>query len=293
MFLHMNCGVESDWAGEKALTAAWARVRSNGGRAGADGVSVDAFCRTEADGISGLCRDLRSGRYRPFRPFTVRKTKANGSVRHLKIPTVRDRIAQTACATALMAIFEPRFGPSSFAYRPGLSVEHAAARIARLRLQGWTFGFRADIRSFFDEIPHRFLMHLIEGELPCSGTGAVIRLWLKRYSRYGRGVGQGSPISPCLSNIYLMNFDRHVDRGRFRIVRFADDFLVLARCKRDICGVEWVIRENLRDIGLRLNTEKSDIVTFEAGFSFLGMQFMGDHISRSGSKPDAVRAKVV
>lgn len=274
----MVIGVTSDWASETSLRKAWHRVRRNNGRAGADGVSLAELQHDLRNNLRRLSADLQNASYKPVRTFNIRKTKQDGSIRWIRIPSVRDRIAQSACAATISDIFDPRMGETSFAFRPNKSVEKAAGRIAQLRLQGWQFGLRTDIRRFFDEIPVNVLMEQIAPSLPCKGTEAVIRFWIRGSARYGRGIGQGSPLSPVLANTYLIPFDRSLNRGKLRIIRYSDDILVLCKQASSIETARWRLHEELRHLGLRGNADKTEAVSFETGFEFLGLRFVKDQI---------------
>ena len=276
----MSIEVTSDWANRPSLEEAWRRVRRNNGRAGADGVSISDFQMRLAINLKVLENELISGTYQPARNFTIRKNKPDGTARWIRIPSVRDRVAQTACANEFCRIFDPKMGETSFAFRPNKSVEHAAGRIAKMRLQGWRYGIRTDIQRFFDEIPIRVLLDQIGAALPCKGTEAVIRLWFRGFAHYGRGIGQGSPLSPVLANIYLIPFDRSLNQGRLRIIRYSDDILALCKRTQDIDLARHRITQNLRELGLRANTGKTAAVCFETGFNFLGLTFRQDRIFR-------------
>lgn len=266
------------------LETAWARVHANAGCAGADGVSVEAFARQAPSSLLALHRHLREGTYRPrsLRLFEI--PKADGSLRRLAVPAVVDRVAQTAFAQALMPVIDPSLEDVSFAYRPGRSVQQAVALIRRCREQGFHWVLEGDIERYFDRIAHEPLTIKLEEALAgCAGADLVvdlIALWLEAgalsLDSPGVGIPQGSPLSPLLSNLYLDAVDDHFVKlhAKLRLIRFADDFVVLARDEAKAAQALERMRELLAEHGLGLNPDKTRIVSFDKGFRFLGHLFV-------------------
>lgn len=270
------------WTAGDALTTAWARVRANKGMAGGDRVRiVDFEARADAE-ITRLSNDLTQGRYRPRRLFRIRKPKPSGGWRVIAIPSVRDRVAQTSCAMHLGRALEPTMSPASFAYRPGRSAEAAAGRLLTLRLQGWRWAFDADIATYFDTIPHWPLLEALQHSTSCDSTTQTIGTWLAHFTRRGIGIPQGSPVSPVLANLYLTPFDRIFNRGQCRLIRYADDFLVLARSKQSVERVRVRVEAELDRLGLAVNPAKSAIRRAD-DLAFLGIGFRGQAIQREAS----------
>jgi CRISPR-associated protein Cas1 len=282
------------------LERAWAKVRANGGCAGTDGVTIEHFARQASQRLLGLHRRLRDGAYRPksLRLFEV--PKDDGGVRRLAVPAVLDRIAQTAVAFVLMPLIEPDLEEVSFAYRPGRSVQQAVEAIRRCREQGFGWVVEGDIERYFDRIPHDALLERLRAMLG-ETAGAellvdLVALWLEAggldLDSPGIGIAQGSPLSPLLSNLYLDVIDqRFVERGAaMRLVRFADDFVILT--KREALAAEALeaMRTLLRAHGLGLNPDKTRIVTFERGFRFLGHLFVRSMVLKSVEGEDGQRA---
>jgi CRISP-associated protein Cas1 len=273
------------------LETAWARVKANAGCGGADGVTIERFEERLAQRLLGLHRALRDGTYEPHELRLLEVPKDEGEVRRLAVPTVRDRIAQTAVAQVLTPVLDPELEPASFAYRPGRSVQQAVALIARYRNEGFSHVVEGDIERYFDRVPYALLLHRLEetlAEWPGSGLLLdLVGLWLEAWGRDlgtpGIGLAQGSPLSPLLSNLYLDEVDEAFARdGRgLRLVRFGDDFVILAKAEARAGAALERMRELLRAQGLGLNPDKTGIVSFDQGFRFLGHLFVRSMVLKS------------
>lgn len=266
------------WANTKALRLAWKRVRRNKGSEGGDGQSLEQFGSRLDERLVSLAKALRTGTYGsgPLKRLSVKKK--TGGRRLLAIPCVRDRVAQAACASTLDKIFDPTMSDASFAYRRGRSVEHAAGLVLAYRLRGYRWAVDGDIASYFDNIDHRRLLAQLRRKVECQRTLAVIDLWLRSFSKDGIGVAQGSPLSPILANIYLTGVDREIDRKDARLVRYADDFLILCRSKVEAEIALVKVSSALSLLGLTLNPDKTQIVNIAKGVEFLGVVFRGTGI---------------
>lgn len=259
-----------------ALQVAWARIKRRGGHAaGGDGETVSDFA-PHADGrIKRLAAELAEDRYIPgsLRPVTIRKD--SGGTRTLQIPCVIDRIAQRAAASVLSAILEPHFEDSSYAYRPGRSVQQAVDRVAYLRRQGYTYVVDADIRAYFDSVPHALLLKKLAAHDVTPLLCRLVKTWLESFSATDFGLAQGSPISPVLANLYLDALDEQFgEKSAVRIVRFADDFVLLARSRLASRRALDKAAEVLAHHGLELHPDKTRLVAFEDAFTFLGKMFV-------------------
>jgi CRISP-associated protein Cas1 len=267
------------------LTEAWERVQENAGCAGADGVTVAKFGHGVQEQLSRLYGDLGSDRYTPMPLLKILVEKQAGSreTRLLLVPAVRDRIAQTAVARRLSRSFEEEFLECSFAYRPGRSVDRAIARIRKCHEMGYRFVVDADIHAFFDCVDHDLLLDRIREREADTGINAVIESWVRatvwdgeRLSPLKAGIPQGSPISPLLANLFLQDFDRHLEESGRKLVRYADDFLILAKTAEQAGAALHEAGELLDALKLELNVEKTRVVDFETGFRFLGALFQGE-----------------
>ena len=270
-----------DTISDDTLALAWARVRSNGGGAGSDKVSLEEFGRNGLSRIARLRDQVRDGRYNPEPLLRMALPRPGREPRLLAVPSVRDRILQTAAAMVLSPVLEPQFEDESFAYRPGRSVRDAVGRVAAIRDAGFQYVVDGDISAFFDNIPHEELIARLAELLPDDSLLALMRTWLATPVQtpggcvhMHKGVAQGSPLSPLLANLYLDGFDEAIaaDDGR-RLVRYADDFLILCH---DNETAELALEDAalwLANAQLEVNFDKTRIATFAQGISFLGVHF--------------------
>lgn len=270
-----------------ALGEAWLRTQRNGGGPGGDGESIADFAREADFRLARLAHELQAGIYRPgpLRRLQVPKRRGGG-MRTLSIPCVVDRIVQRAAASVLSAVLEPQFGDASFAYRPGRSVAQAVARVDALRRQGYRYVVDADIRAFFDNVPHAPLsVRLTAAGIEDRLTDLIV-LWLESFGSSGVGLAQGSPISPVLANLHLDALDEAFGpKGNVRLVRFADDFVLLTCSRPGAEGALVRAKEVLAEGGLDLNLQKTRIVPYEEALRFLGHLFVRGMVLQSEEEP--------
>ena len=223
------------------------------------------------------CReDVLTGRYRPqpMRQFTMEKP--SGGIRILSAQYLRDKLVQRA----LLIVLEPRaeqiFHPDSFAYRPGRSVAKALARVReRIRIgQNWLVD--ADIRSFFDSIPHKILLRVLKGFIRQGDTMRLIEQWLAQGAHHAsllrrrRGISQGAILSPLFCNLYLTRFDDSLSRANIPFVRYADDFLLFADSRSRAEKALAYAAAELEKLGLQIHPEKTRVVRAGPHVQFLG-----------------------
>lgn len=263
------------------LRAAYDRVLENHGRPGVDGVDVESYGQGLTEKLLALRIEVLGGHYRPSPLKRLWLPRPGKAPRPLAIPTVRDRVLQTAVAQTLTPLLEAEFEECSYAYRQGRSVRMAVERISALQRQGYRWVVEADIERFFDCIPHDRLLAELRDIARDEYLLLLIQHWLKapvqdrgRLYPVAIGVPQGSPISPLLANLYLDHLDEALlDRGH-ALVRYADDFIILAKNRDKAEAAVELSAQVLRDLELKLNPLKTRVVSFETGFKFLGWNFV-------------------
>jgi len=268
---------------KQTLKAAWHKVKDNAGTAGVDGQSVEQFEVRAEVYLEELERALRTGEYRPQPIRRVEIPKGGGKMRPLGIPVVKDRIVQTAVKLVTEPIFEREFEESSYGFRPGRGCKDALREVDELIKEGYTFVVDADFDSYFDSIPYEPLMGKVSERISDGAVLELIRAFLnqdiiqgmKRWTPVG-GTPQGAVISPLLANIYLHPLDRHMRERGYRMVRYADDFVVLCRTAEQAQAALGEVRAWVEQNGLRLNADKTHVGDCRQegqGFEFLGYRF--------------------
>jgi RNA-directed DNA polymerase len=259
------------------LLAAFKAVRSNRGAAGIDRVSIQMFEDNLDENLAALERDLKNG---SFRPFPLRRhflSKGDGKFRPLGIPAVRDRIAQEVVRRLLQPIFERLFHNASFGFRPGRNCHMALAFVLELHQQGHRVVLDCDIRAFFDELPHAVIMEAVAAQVADGNILGLIEKFLRAgvmengvFKPTTVGTPQGGVISPLLANIVLNHLDWELDKLGYRLVRYADDFVVVCQTKAQAEEAKAEVTRILNQLGLQLSPEKTRITTYGKGYSFLG-----------------------
>lgn len=256
------------------LRAGWDKVNRNAGGPGGDGVSLGEFSTGLDKRLRTLHATLLEGSYWPRPVRLVEVPKRRGGIRTLTIPAITDRVAQTAAALVLTPILDAEFEESSFGYRPGRSVAQAVRRVAALRREGYVWTVDGDIEAYFDSVPHDRMMAKLETVLDCPRTLDLIACWLEAHCPDDRGLPQGGPLSPLLANLYLDTVDERIAGKGVRLVRFADDFLLLCRSEAAAEGALERIADLLAAEGLSLDLDKTAIRRFEDATRFLGHLFV-------------------
>ena len=271
----------------ETLFAAYRLAKANDGAPGIDGVTFEAI---EADGLEGFLEQLREELLqRTYRPLRLRKVvipKAGGS-RQLSIPTIRDRVVQGALKLILEPIFEADFQPGSFGYRPKRKPQDAVQRVSDAIIRGKTYVIDLDLRAFFDTVRHDIVLEKVARRVDDGDVMRLLRLVMKATGK--RGVPQGGVISPLLSNLYLNEVDRMLERAKettrtgqwtaLEYTRFADDLVVLVDFHPRHIWLRKAVEQRLREVFAKLqvevNEDKTKRVDLRRGesFGFLGFRF--------------------
>lgn len=287
------------------LRAAWDKVAGAKGAAGVDGQSVARFAAGADVYLAELHEALKDGSYRPAPVKRVDIPKGDGRTRPLGIPTVKDRIVQTALKMAIEPIFEAEFREGSYGFRPGRGCKDALREVDRLLKEGFTHVVDADLKSYFDTIPHERLMALVRRKIGDGRVLALIESYLqqdvmKEMERWRptAGTPQGAVISPLLANIYLHPLDLLMEESGYRMVRYADDFVILCRTAAEATAALRRVEAWVEGNGLTLHPDKTrlgDCREPGQGFEFLGYRFEAGrrHVRKKSLKAlkDKVRAK--
>jgi RNA-directed DNA polymerase len=265
------------------LELAWAKVEANKGAAGVDGQSVERFAAKAEVYLTELSAALREGSYRPQAIRRVEIPKGDGRMRPLGIPTVKDRIVQQAVRLVIEPIFESGFCDGSYGFRPERGCHDALREVDRLLKEGYTHVVDADLRSYFDTIPHERLMARVEERVSDGRVLDLIRSWLQAdilhdLERWAptEGSPQGAVISPLLANVYLDPLDRLMAEHGYPMVRYADDFVIPARNHAEAEAALALVQAWVAANGLTLHPEKTRIANCRKkgnGFEFLGYRF--------------------
>lgn len=265
------------------LLAAWSKVQANGGASGVDGQSIERFAAKSDVYLSELSASLRTGRYRAQGVRRLEIPKGDRGTRPLGIPVVKDRIVQTAVKFVIEPIFEAGFSPVSYGFRPGRTCHDALRVVDDLLKEGFCYVVDADLERYFDTIPHELLMKQVEARISDGRVLDLLRGWLKADILEGMdrwtpemGTPQGAVISPLLANIYLHPLDELMADHGYRMVRYADDFVVLCASRAEAEAARRLIQDWITQSGLCLHPDKTHIGDCRRsgqGFEFLGYRF--------------------
>jgi len=267
-----------------ALKAAWQSVRANGGSAGSDHQSIKEFEKGLEANLAKLEEELRTGTYRPqgIRRVFIDKLGSRDK-RPLGIPTVRDRVVQAALRLTMEPIFEQEFLPGSYGFRPNRGCKDALREVEQLLKSGHIHIVDADIKAYFDSIPHELLMQEVRKHIADGRVLALLEAFLKadildgmdRWTPEG-GTPQGAVISPLLANLFLHPVDCAMAEAGYKMVRYADDFVLLCKSPDEAQAALAMVDKLIVERGLLLHPDKTKIVDLSqprAGFDFLGYHF--------------------
>jgi len=263
--------------------SAWQKVKSNRGAAGVDGQSILKFEKKLLQNIEYTREELRTDRYEP-KPVKRKWIPKPGSTkqRPLGIPTVKDRVVQTALRNVIEPIFEAKFSENSFGFRPGRGCKGALREVDRLLKTGYAWVVDADLKNYFDSIDHERLMDEVKKEISDGRILGLVEGYLKQHVLDGlkewepeKGTPQGAVISPLLANIFLHPVDVAMAEAGYRMIRYADDLVVLCLSLEEAEAALSMVRALAEGRGLALHSEKTRIIdaTKKGGFEFLGYHF--------------------
>lgn len=267
----------------RTLEAALAKVKANDGAAGVDHVSVDAYEQDKTRNLKALHESLKDGAYRPsaIRRCFIPKA-GSAELRPLGIPTVRDRVVQTALRDAVGPIFEREFADHSYGFRARRSAHQAIDRVERLLCEGLVWVADVDLKSYFDTIPHAPLMAKVRERVADGRVLGLIEAFLTQPVADGDrreiatvGVPQGAVVSPVLSNAYLNPLDHLMARAGYEMTRYADDFVIQCRSEEEARRALAEVARWCGEAGLTVHPTKTRIVqvSVKEGFDFLGYHF--------------------
>lgn len=265
---------------------AFKAVKRNRGACGIDKVSIEMFENQLDQNLLALMKELKSRIYQPYPLRRAYIPKGKKQRRPLGIPAVRDRVAQEVIRRLLDPIFERKFHHDSYGFRAKRSCHMAVYRVLQLCQAGYRYVLDADIKAFFDTIPHSLIMKAVAEEVADGNILGLIEKFLSsgvmedgKFIPTKRGTPQGGVISPLLANIVLNYLDWHLEDHGYRFVRYADDFIVLARSKTEAEKALNVVRYFLTTgLSLELNLDKTQITTYGKGFDFLGFSISSRYV---------------
>lgn len=271
----LECVVQKD-----NMLTAWKQVKANKGAPGIDGMSVEAFLEYARSHWDGIKASILDGTYKPDPVKRVEIPKDSGGTRNLGIPTVTDRLIQQAIAQRLTPVFDSHFSESSFGFRPQRSAQQAVKKVLKDIREGYSYAVDIDLEKFFDTVDHDVLMRRVSRRVGDKGMLRLIGKYLRagvvvdgRLNKTVRGVPQGGPLSPLLSNILLDDLDKELERRGLRFARYADDLIILVKSERAAHRVMAGISRYLEcKLKVRVNKDKSKVVRAEES-SFLGFTF--------------------
>ena len=267
---------------DRLMMQAFKAVKKNRGAAGIDKVSIEMFQQNLDVNLAALKRDLKTrGKFipKPLRRVWIPKDAKGTKFRPLGIPAVRDRVAQEVIRRLLEPIFEPLFHDCSFGFRPQRSCHSAINRVLSFHEEGDRVTLDADISGFFDNIPHKLIVRAVAEEVADGNILNLIEKFLAAgvmengvFKPTSIGTPQGGVISPLLANIVLNQLDWRLEKAGYRFVRYADDFVVACKNRKQAEAALDLVEEIMTDLGLALSPEKTKIASYGKGYEFLGFR---------------------
>jgi RNA-directed DNA polymerase len=284
---------------QPVMLEAFRNVKRNRGAAGIDKVSIKLYENNLLENLLALMRRLKDGSFKPLPLRRVHIPKGDGKTRPLGIPAVRDRVAQEVLRQLLSPLFERIFHNDSYGFRPARGCHMAVERVIELHRLGYTHVLDADIKGFFDNIPHAIIMAGVADEVADGNILRLVERFLKagvmeegQFRPTSVGTPQGGVISPLLANIALNGLDWRLHDAGFRHVRYADDFVVLCQTETQVKEAHDLVRHHLAQIGLSLSAEKTKQTRFREGFAFLGFVISSWSVTMRPKSVEKFKAKI-
>ncbi|MBI5075260.1 MAG: group II intron reverse transcriptase/maturase [Nitrospirae bacterium] len=281
------------------ILRAWKQVRANKGAPGIDGISIEEFPEYAHDNWKGIKASLLEGSYKPVPVKRVEIPKDSGGTRPLGIPVVMDRVIQQAVCQVLSPVFDPHFSESSFGFRPNRSAHQAVKKVLKDIQRGYAYAVDIDLEKFFDTVDHDTLMNRIARKVRDKGILRLIGKYLRagvvvdgRLNQTSKGVPQGGPLSPLLSNILLDDLDKELEKRGHRFARYADDLTILVKSECAAYRVMGSISRYLeKKLKVKVNRDKSRVVKAEES-SFLGFTFIKKRLTVSDKSLTRFKAEL-
>jgi group II intron reverse transcriptase/maturase len=269
----------------KNLYSAFEHVRKNKGCAGLDRVSIKQFESDLENNIMNIHKEMKTEIYKPKPVLRVYIPKGKNERRPLGIPTVKDRVVQQAIRQIIEPIFEKDFSDNSFGFRPGRSCQDAILRVDEYKKQGYRYVLDADIKAFYDTIPHKLIMKKLCEKIADGWVLTSIENMLKAgvmqdgvISETVEGTPQGGIISPLLANLIGDIIDKELEAKGYKFVRYADDFIVMTKTEEELPACFEFIKGLIENkLEMKLSESKTELTNFKRGFRFLGYKFIGNY----------------
>jgi RNA-directed DNA polymerase len=286
---------------KQSLEVAWKQVQARRGGGGIDGVSLSTFAARADKRLTRLAEQLQKGTYEPYAVKRVWIPKGDGKRRPLGVPAIIDRVVQTSLRNSLEPIFERKFADCSYGFRPGRGCKDALREVSRQLELGRTWVVDVDIEQYFDSIEHERLVDEVATEIADGALLELIRQFLVQdvmdgMSRWQpeRGAPQGAVISPLLANIYLHPVDVAMTSEGYRLVRYADDMVILCESREEAERAHARLSELLTERKLKLHPVKTRLVDarLRPGFDFLGYRFFGKYRYPRPSSENKLRERI-
>lgn len=281
----------------KNLYAAFHHVKKNKGKAGLDRVSIKQFERDLENNIQNIHKELKTEIYQPSPVLRVYIPKGKHDKRPLGIPIVKDRVVQQAFRQIIEPIFEKDFSDNSFGFRLKRCCHDAIKRLEQYKQEGYTSVLDADIKAFYDTIPHKLIMDALREKIADGWVLNSIENMLKAgvmedgiVHETNQGTPQGGVVSPLLANLVGNIIDKELEKAGYKFVRYADDFVVMTKTQEELPAALTYVKEIIEGkLGMKLSEDKTKLTNFKRGFKFLGYDFKGKYKGISTKSLDKLK----